>query len=289
MGNMSGSLEHCVVCDGTVSEPWLEKLRRCSGCGHIYADMSMFEFDPREWYKGDFFKGGAYCDYKADKKTIQKNFRARLKKLWKFVDNASSASLLEIGCAYGFFLEVAQEHFKQVEGIDVTSEGIAHAKSESGLNVTLNDFLEHDYEGRRFEVVCLWDTIEHLMRPDLFLEKVSRISNPDALLAITTGDIDSFNARFWKGKWRLILPPTHIHYFSRKTLVSLVGKYGYEIVDMSHCGFYRSANNVAYTLLALKGRFEGLYRFLKKVGLLNFSFYFNQYDIMYAIARKKKD
>ena len=121
-----------------------------------------------------------------------------------------------------------------------------------------------------------------------YLEKISAHSRPGSLIALTTGDVGSLNAR-WRGrKWRLIHPPTHLFYFSRRTIAALLEKYGYEVLSISHCGVSRSVDNIFWTVAASKGRLPGLYRAMKKAGLLDWSVFLNLFDILYVIARKKE-
>jgi hypothetical protein len=111
---------------------------------------------------------------------------------------------------------------------------------------------------------------------------------PGALVAITTGDIDSLNARLRKAHWRLIHPPTHLHYFSKKTLTRLLNNYGFDVIYMRYCGFYRSFDNAAYNILVLRYKKPGLYKLLKKTGLTRFDFYLDLHDIVYVIGRKRE-
>ncbi len=196
-------------------------------------------------------------------------------------------SLFEIGCAYGFFLETAQSLFDRVQGVDITEDGIRYASEQLRLDVTQADFLEHDLADQKFDIACMWDTIEHLANPHLYVEKLSRHMEKGGLLAITTGDIDSLNARIRKENWRLIHPPTHIHYFSQKSLAQMLNNYGFDVAYSRHCGFYRSFDNVAYNILVLRWQKPQLYHALKKLGLTKLDFYLNLYDIMYVIARKR--
>ena len=58
------------------------------------------------------------------------------------------------------------------------------------------------------DVVCLWDTIEHLKNPDLYIEKVADNYDRGGMIAITTGDIGSLVARL-RGSEVETDPPTH--------------------------------------------------------------------------------
>ena len=133
----------------------------------------------------------------------------------------------------------------------------------------------------------MWDTIEHLRRPDLYVEKIARLTEPGALLALTTGDIGSMVARLRGPKWRMIIPPVHAHYFSRATLARLLDAHGFEVIHQSYGGVYRSASNVAYIILALRHKRPAVFRWLQRAGVLDWGFYLNVYDIMYVIARRR--
>lgn len=279
-------MNNCIVCDSEKAEQFYTGLLQCKQCKHVVADLQMTEEELFQLYKKDYFFGDEYSDYVADKLIIQKNFKLRLKSLKKFLNQNFHQNLLEIGSAYGFFLEVAQNYFNTVQGIDITEDGVRYAREKLDLNVVHSDFLHHDFENQNFDVVCLWDTIEHLSQPQLYIEKVSRQMRKGSLLAITTGDIKSLNARLRKDKWRLIHPPTHVHYFSRITLAQMLRNYGFEVIYNRYCGFYRSVDNIAYNIFVLRQKQPKLYTLLKQLKLTELDFYLNLYDIMYVIARK---
>ncbi|HBB35116.1 MAG TPA: hypothetical protein DDZ80_22800 [Cyanobacteria bacterium UBA8803] len=280
-------MNECIVCGSTQAETFYQGLLKCRKCSHIFADLKLTDEELFQLYSRNYFLGDEYSDYVADKRVIQKNFKLRLKTLRSFLDPNLHASLLEIGCAYGFFLEVAQTRFKRVLGIDITEDGVKYASNILHLDAIHGDLLKYDFGEQKFDVVCMWDTIEHLRQPQLYIEKMSRHMASGSLLAITTGDIASMNARLRQDKWRLIHPPTHIHYFSKTTLAKLLNNYGFDVVYNRYCGFYRSIDNIAYNIFVLRQKQPHIYNWLKHVGLTNFDFYLNLYDIMYAIARKR--
>lgn len=260
---------------------------RCKDCGYVYADLDLTQEQFAELYNSGYFKGEEYSDYLSDKEMLQNNFKARLTTLRKYVNPEKHNSLLEVGAAYGFFLELAAREFKHVTGIDVTEQGIEYARNKLNLNAYNIDLIEWDFENRQFDVVCMWDTIEHLRSPELYIEKIANNMPPGGLIAITTGDIDSYVARFRKNKWRLIHPPTHAHYFSRKSITRLLEKYGFEVTHFEYCGFSRSVDNIAYNLFVLRSNLSWLYRVLKYLRFTKLNLYANLYDIMYVIARRK--
>ena len=277
----------CVLCGGDRFDEYCAGLLRCRGCTLVFADTRLSDAELLDLYGRQYFFGEEYGDYLADRAVHEKNSRRRLAALEKFLDPSRRGSLLEIGSAYGFFLDAARERFDTVTGIDVSREAVEFARGELALDAVEGEFLDHDFGGRTFDAVCLWDTIEHLRHPDRYIEKIAAAAKPGSLLALTTGDVDSWNARWRKGKWRLIHPPTHLFYFSRRTISAMLEKHGYEVLSSRHRGVSRSADNILWSVAVKNRRFPGLHRALKKAGLLRWSVSINLFDIVCVIARKK--
>jgi SAM-dependent methyltransferase len=198
---------------------------------------------------------------------------------------ADKKNLFEIGCAHGFFLALAEKKFHSAEGIDISSDAIKYAHQILGVNATSSEFLTHEFV-RAPAVVCMWDTIEHVRRPDLYIEKIANTIPKGGLLAVTTADLDSWVARARGSKWRQIHPPTHLHYFSRKTLSRLLDRNGLEIKYIGSEGMYRRVETMAYIILCLKQNRPILYNCLRKTGLLDWDLYLNLGDIVFTIAEK---
>lgn len=283
---MTTATAECIVCNHTATTPFYEGILKCSGCGYIFADLSLSDDELFALYSENYFAGEEYRDYAAEKDIIQKNFRLRYKVLKSYLEPERHRNLFEIGSAYGFFLDLVRDDFDTVAGIDVTEAGVQHAREKLGLNVAQGDFLDHELPSR-IDVACMWDTIEHLRSPHLYLEKISTNMDTGGIVAITTGDIASIPARLRKERWRLIHPPTHAHYFSRSSLKQMLANYGFEVLHNRYCGFYRSTETIAYVILVLRQHRPKLFERLKQAGLLKLDLYLNFYDIMYAIARKR--
>src|SRR5919206_1267407 len=131
----------CIVCGSTdAPAPLYRGIVRCTACGYVSADMRLTDEELFALYNEGFFSGAEFSDYAADEKFFRKNFRLRLRTLKKFLDPARHRRLLEIGSAYGFFLDEARREFAHVEGIDITTEGVAHARARFKLDVVQDDF-----------------------------------------------------------------------------------------------------------------------------------------------------
>jgi 2-polyprenyl-3-methyl-5-hydroxy-6-metoxy-1,4-benzoquinol methylase len=276
----------CDVCGSDGSALGYAGLRRCASCSHVWADMSIEMEAIHRLYRRSYFFGDEYSNYLEDRRIIEKNFAGRLATLRRFL-TASHRRLFEIGCAYGFFLNAARASFDSVQGIDVSEDAVRFATQELGCTVSCGDLLDADVSGQTFDVVCLWDTIEHLATPRRYLEKVSSRMPAGSLVAITTGDIGSLNARLKRGRWRLIHPPTHLHYFTRQSLTRLLERCGFFVVNVEYCGVYRSVGGMLHNLVARRWQWPRVGRGLRSVVPASLDVYLNLHDIMYIVAERR--
>jgi len=274
----------CIVCDGEeFTEKW-PGLLSCNSCGFLTADVQTFGTDFSALYGHDYFHGDEYHDYIAEKRITQRSFGLRMKKLEQFLRSDRHRKLVEIGSAYGFFLDFVKERFPSAIGVDVAVDAVAYAQDQ-GLDVRLGDFPDMPFDSS-FDVVCMWDTIEHLPHPEQHLARAAELTEPGALLTITTGDLGSVMARFRGRRWRLIHPPTHLHYFSEDTLTKILARHGFRVVHSSYCGGYRSLEFAANFILNVRWKKPALYRVVQRTGLLRFAPYVNLGDIRYIIAER---
>jgi SAM-dependent methyltransferase len=279
------SARACLVCSGGMTPAGIPGLARCTSCGFVTADLDLGDEELAALYGERYFCGEEYADYIHDRSSIEKSFSRRLRALMPLVVQPDAKHLFEIGSAYGFFLNLVKPLFGSVSGIDISSAAVEFARSEFGLRVLCGDVLSSELE-EDVDVACMWDTIEHLRRPDLYLAWLSKRMRPGSLIAITTGDIESRVARWRGAKWRQIHPPTHLHYFSRKTLGAMLAKYGFQVRIATYDGMYRSLEMMSYIVLSKRHNLPGIHGTLKRLGVLDLEIYLNLRDIVLMIAEK---
>lgn len=280
-----GALAKCLACGCGDIRGHFPGLCQCAGCGFVSADVTMSDTEVEALYGRDYFHGGEYFDYLAEEEGLRINFRSRLKVLRSIVPNMESKNLLEVGCAYGFFLDEVGPHVRSAVGIDVAASAVEHGTATLGIDARVGNFLEM-VPDREYGIVTMWDTIEHLKRPDLFVEKASQILGSGGILALTTGDIGSVNARLRGRTWRMIHPPTHMHYFSVPTVRKMLEQFGFEVIHVSHPGNWRKLRAILYGIAVLRFGYRGLYEFVSPLPFWNMCLPINLFDIMYVIARR---
>ncbi|MCD4664672.1 MAG: class I SAM-dependent methyltransferase, partial [Bacteroidales bacterium] len=203
------------------------------------------------------------------------------------IDKNDVSNVLEIGCAYGFFGELIKKHFPGIQytGIDISNDAIDYGKKKLGLNLHSVDYLNFK-TNKEFSDIYLWDVIEHLPEPDKVIAKASSELQKNGRLILTTGDIDSYLARFKKRKWRLIHPPTHLHYFSKKTITKLLAKNNFQVISIHYPSILRSLKQSWYSLFLLDEKQNTISKKIFQI-LPDLNIRINTFDIMMVIAIKK--
>src|SRR5262249_42806510 len=156
----------------------------CRQCGLMTVEQTFSAAELENLYKEEYFHGREYMDYEADKAAQQKTLSRHLALVRQFVP--SGGRLLEIGCAYGYFLELIAQFYPHSVGVDVAAAAVAGARAQ-GLDARAGEVLEMSFE-EPFEGVCLWDTIEHLPRPFEVMRRASELLKPGGHLFLSTGD-----------------------------------------------------------------------------------------------------
>ena len=104
---------------------------QCPSCGLGRAQASVF--DPAAYYTEDYFSGGhadGYSDYLGAEPVLRREFARSIDFIRRF---RPGGKLLELGCAYGFFLQEAARYY-EVAGIELAADAAAHCR-RAGLNV----------------------------------------------------------------------------------------------------------------------------------------------------------
>jgi len=265
-------------------------LKRCADCGFIRADMSLSREEAEQLYQEGYFQGDEYGDYLADAATHRRNFSARLN-LVRRLSGDNPGPLLEIGCAYGFFLEQCREHGIEATGVDICVEPVRHARMTLNVDARLGDFETLPLPSGHWRSICLWDTIEHLEHPENFVSRARELLAADGTLYLTTGDIGSMFARWRGARWRMIHPPTHLQYFSAASITRFLQRHGFRVVHNRSLAMYRNFGESLARLETLgrgwPARMAAATRRLTPRALGNRGFWLDLGDIMFVAARKE--
>ncbi len=282
----------CDFCGTLEAEPLIQELKvvSCTGCGVAHLeerlpDSALQQFYSEHYFNSDSSGEKGYCDYLRDKPLIKRTFHKRLKEIEKFIPSKGKA--LDIGCALGFFIEVARERGWSAEGLDISEYCIDHIKSE-GFKGHLGLFQNLQSEENHYDLITMWDYIEHSTTPKQDIEKAYSLLKKDGILIMATPDFSSLPAKLFGNKWMGFKDHEHLYYFSKKDLNQCVESLGFELISNKFAGKYISfeffANRLGLYFPLLSKFIDG---FFKLTRLSNVKFYCNPWDIQLVIAKKR--
>jgi len=181
--------------------------------------------------------------------------RAAKSQLGLIKKHKNGTTLLDIGCGEGFFLFNASKAGYATKGIEISQYAAEYAGREFGLNVEVKPFEELQYPENYFDVVTLWQVLEHVPHPLVVLREVHRILKPEGLLVTSTPDIESIMAKIFRRKW-WSLRRLHINHFTAKTLTDMLKRAGFNNVFSTKYNEYISISMLAIPLLKHLRKYE---------------------------------
>jgi len=179
--------------------------------------------------------------YLASREQRIQTSRNRVATIARFLPPGSE--LLDVGCAAGFFLDVATNEFK-VEGLEISHWAANQASKNHTVHRKPLSKLEFN---ERFDVITMFDVIEHFSNPAEEIAAAQRALKAGGYLFIHTGDVGSLSARILRKKW-WHYQGMHLQYFSKKSLDMLLKRFGFEFVEHRLNPVYFSLRSLAQSL-----------------------------------------
>ncbi len=142
----------------------------------------------------------------------------------------NGATLLDVGCGEGFFLFNADNAGYRTKGIELSREAAAYGKKEFNLEIEAMAFEELNLPENYFDVVTMWQVLEHIPHPLETLKEAHRILKPGGLIAASTPDFGGIPSRILRRNWWNIRS-LHINQFTTSTLIGILQNAGFRNVS----------------------------------------------------------
>jgi len=210
-----GKLKRCPICEQLLS-----------ACSKTWFDESMQEFDVPE---GTLPEGKNKDRYNRRMGNIladaQKNITV----------SGQTPRLLDVGCSSGALLLVAKDCGYTTTGVEPAIQAANTARG-LGFDVFPGFLQDARYPDNHFDVVTLFEVIEHLLEPAKLITEIHRILKPGGLLLIGTGNADSWTVKFLQKRWEYFDIHSHgghISFFNPKSITLLANHCGFDIHNIS--------------------------------------------------------
>jgi 2-polyprenyl-3-methyl-5-hydroxy-6-metoxy-1,4-benzoquinol methylase len=231
----------CDLCKSDKSSPVISQPDRfsgkifafvkCSNCGLVYlnprpSQTQLSAYYPQEYEAFDLTTNEGRLSTQGD---IEKISNMQLALVQKFI--STRGRILDIGCATGNFINNAKDKGWEVTGIEFVEQAAETARQRYGLDVKHGSIETVNLQQGYFDVITLWDVLEHLPSPTTALDKCYQLLRPGGIVAFSIPNLDSFDRFLFKQSWIGWDVPRHLHLFSRTTLEHLLKAAGFDLID----------------------------------------------------------
>jgi 2-polyprenyl-3-methyl-5-hydroxy-6-metoxy-1,4-benzoquinol methylase len=214
-------------------------------------------------YADQEYSSGAYKKYAAARDLKIATARPRIAAIKTL---ATGRRLLDVGCATGFFLELAAAEGFVVHGVEFSNVAISLAREDIRANIICGDVNSLLKQGTdKFDVVTAFDIIEHVQDPVQFLEDIRTMLAPGGLLALSTPDTGHFLRYLMGSNWPMLQPMQHTVLFSRRSIAALFECCGFVEVKLETAHKYLTLDYLGDQFMATNPTVHRLYGYLRRL------------------------
>ncbi len=206
---------------------------KCNRCGLIYANPMPAEDSLNQYYsiiaKEKF--GGIYGNIDDRFEFLVSMANRRLEKIERYAGGVKT--LLDIGTGIGTFTGTALDRGWRAEGLELTQEDCQYAKEKFALELIHENFYSFQ-EDRTYDVVTLFEVIEHLQKPLADLRQINKLVKDNGILVVSTPIQDTLFGKKMKENNIFWHVTAHLSYFTKDVMIDYLKEAGFEIMEI--CG-----------------------------------------------------
>ena len=236
----------CYICGGSKARRFIEAeddlsgkpgrftFVRCDRCGLVYQSPRLTLDHIRPYYTDGYIahqrrnRWGALSPlFNAAMASLD---RAKLRIVDRYVRLTPQSAVLDVGCGTGSFLAHAREvRGAAVAGVDFID--LSDRPTLRGAEFHHGLFYDQTVGDDRFDLVTMWHFLEHDYDPLRSLAHARRALAPDGRLVVEVPRLDSLSFRMFRDRWPGLQAPQHTAVYDKATLVALVERAGFAVVD----------------------------------------------------------
>ncbi len=143
---------------------------------------------------------------------------------------AVSGRWLDVGCSAGFVVKAATDRGFEAYGVEVESAAVTYGREVLKLrNLRCGILEEQAYTNNFFDVISLYDVIEHVPDLNRVVAELRRILVPGGVIEIRTPNIGHWQTPRDLSCWKEVKPSEHLYYFGFSTLKRLFENHGFRV------------------------------------------------------------
>jgi spore maturation protein CgeB len=243
-GFAASDLTACPICISPKIESTFtaagHAMARCASCRHLFVSQRVEDKILDDAYRQSYYaapddgSSAGYADYLAKAAQRTEGFRAQLRKIGRYT--GKQGAILDFGCAVGLFVKVAKEQGWRAVGYERSRWAAEYGRRVLGVDIKLGSDESDPFPQASFDVVTLWDVIEHVEHPRSIMGLVRGWLKDGGIIALNTVNASSLGARLAGIRWRHLTPPHHLQFFSRRSLMRLLHDAGFRVLHVTGKG-----------------------------------------------------
>lgn len=155
-------------------------------------------------------------------------FRADSKNVF-YVPWRGEGRILDVGCGSGRWLSRLQGAGWRAAGLDISPQAAEVAADAYGVEVRVGTYAHEHFPAESFDVVTLWNSLEHMADPLGVLASAAAVLDAGGLLYVSVPNFASFGSRRFREHWFPLDLPRHLNHFTPETLAATMAKAGLEL------------------------------------------------------------
>jgi len=198
------------------------RMVRCRKCGLIRSDPVLPEEELARLYRGSAF------DYEEESACAGLTYARYVSKSLPLLKER--ARMLEIGCGNGSFLEKALEFgFAEVHGVEPSRQAVEAASPTVRERIKNELFHEGLFPPGWFSLICGFQVLDHLTRPNEALRACRVLLEPEGLALFINHDVGAWTNRIL-GERSPIIDVEHTYLYDKNTMMRIFCKNGFEVL-----------------------------------------------------------
>lgn len=236
-------------------------LAGCEECGTAWTDPPVPPEEIAAYYPPSYY-GHLNVRFNRLFEALVRIFRRRrARKLREF---APRGRVLDVGCGRGHLLAALRGAGLEVQGVEFSDTAARYAREVLGIPVVVGSFVEEPFARESFDAIVFWHSLEHFPDPSAAVARGWELLRPGGLLLVAVPNLESLQARAGGPAWFHLDVPRHYSHFGLRGLERLLGRRGFEVVQVSHFNLEQNPYGWIQSLLNRAGFPENLlYEILK--------------------------
>lgn len=254
---MKAEPEKCPVCGKDEKRKISSNLNLCRRCGIIFnSDCRSLSYD-RDYFINEYREqyGKTYLE---DYGNIYSLSMTRLDRILELLAVEGKRSLLDIGCAAGFFLKAAKDRgISTLLGIEISAYAADYCRKTFGIDVIESPFDSVEIS-KRFDIITSWFFIEHCIDPIGAMRRIYSMLNRGGVFALSVPSFYGPMYYFKTDEWVRTHPADHRIDLSPASARRILKDLGFRKVHVVKSGYH--PERVLKSGSFLYAMFEPLYR-----------------------------